>query len=256
MQTVCQIYNHLWSGLLKIAVVLSIGFFATLTNASEQELENMHQQMLDQIKQDTYLTRSATGIDRLSEAVVTALTQVKRHHFVLENYQHYSYDNRPLPIGKGQTISQPFIVALMTELLALEKGHKVLEVGTGSGYQAAILAQLASQVYTIEIIPELGESAEKRLTSLGYHNVEVKVGDGFRGWPEQAPFDAIIVTAAPREIPPPLIEQLKNGGRMVIPVGGQHQIQQLMLLQKDKHGKVTQRSVLAVRFVPLTGDHE
>jgi protein-L-isoaspartate(D-aspartate) O-methyltransferase len=234
---------------------LAILGVCTTSLASEQDYSQMHQEMLQQINQDTYLTRSATGINKLSEPVITALTEVKRHQFVSETYSDYSYENRPLPIGMGQTISQPFIVALMTELLGLKKTDKVLEIGTGSGYQAAVLAKLAARVYTIEIIPELGRMATERLAELGYANVEVQIGDGYLGWPQEAPFDAIIVTAAAPEIPQPLIDQLKNGGVMVIPVGRQHQVQQLIKLTKDEHGFVTQKNVLAVRFVPLTGDH-
>lgn len=214
----------------------------------------MQQLMLENIQEDTRVTQTATGIAHISKAVVDAMTKVKRHHFVLQQFGEYSYDNRPLPIGSGQTISQPFIVALMTEVLELESHQKVLEVGTGSGYQAAILGELARQVFTIEIIPELGNKATKKLDELGYQNITVRVGDGYKGWPEEAPFDAIIVTAAATEIPPPLIEQLKKGGRMIIPVGGQHQIQQLKLLKKDMNGDVSITNILAVRFVPLTGE--
>ncbi len=161
--------------------------------------------------------------------------------------------NRPLPIGHGQTISQPYIVALMTELLAPKAGDVVLEVGTGSGYQAAVLAELGARVYTIEIVPPLANSAALRLEQLGYSNVEVRLGDGYYGWPEHAPFDGIIVTAAANAIPPPLIEQLKPGGRMLIPVGAPFSAQELIVLVKDTKGKVSTRSVLPVAFVPLTG---
>jgi protein-L-isoaspartate(D-aspartate) O-methyltransferase len=164
-----------------------------------------------------------------------------------------AYTDRPLPIGEGQTISQPYIVALMTELLDLEPGDKVLEVGTGSGYQAAVASHLADSVFTIEILPGLAEQATRRLRELGYRDVVVKEGDGYYGWPEHAPFDGILVTAAAGHIPPPLIQQLEAGGRMVIPVGGQFQVQQLVLLEKRLDGSVTTRSLLPVSFVPLVG---
>jgi protein-L-isoaspartate(D-aspartate) O-methyltransferase len=188
-------------------------------------------------------------------SVIEAMMAVPRHKFVSENYLNRAYDDSPLPIGYGQTISQPYIVAYMTEILNLNKNRRVLEVGTGSGYQAAILSPIVKQVYTIEIIPELAKSAATRLKDLGYHNVEVAIGDGYFGWNKYAPFDAIIVTAAAGHIPPPLIEQLKNNGRMVIPVGGSFLIQNLILVTKDKDGNVTTRNLIPVRFVPLTGRH-
>ncbi|TQV89106.1 protein-L-isoaspartate(D-aspartate) O-methyltransferase [Aliikangiella coralliicola] len=211
--------------------------------------------MLEKIRRDAILTSAETGRRVLDKKVMQAMSDVARHKFVSEAYAEYSYENRPLPIGQGQTISQPFIVALMTDFLELEKTHKVLEVGTGSGYQAAVLAVLSGQVYSIEIIPELGKSAASRLKELGYGNVEVTIGDGYRGRPELAPFDAIIVTAAADKIPPPLIEQLKPGGRMMIPVGPQHKVQQLTLVEKNSQGEISVREVLPVSFVPLTGEH-
>ena len=164
-----------------------------------------------------------------------------------------AYVNRPLPIGYGQTISQPYIVAVMTELLNPQQEHKILEIGTGSGYQAAILSRLVRQVYTIEIIEALGERARGDLAELGYHNIEVRIGDGYHGWEQHAPFDGIVVTAAASHIPPPLIQQLKPGGRMLIPVGSRFLTQQLLLVVKDEEGHVTTRQTLPVRFVPLTG---
>ena len=241
--------------LVSVLFILCLMSPFSLSRVMAQDFSTMQQEMLRQIKQDTYLTRSATGIHELSDAVINAMSNVQRHHFVSQPYREYSYENRPLPIGHEQTISQPFIVALMTELLSPKASDRVLEVGTGSGYQAAILATLVDKVYTIEIIPQLGKKAADRLSELGYNNVEVRVGDGYLGWPEQAPFDAIIVTAAAPEIPQPLIDQLKKGGVLVMPVGGQNQPQQLVQLTKDIHGQVTQKIVLAVRFVPLTGDH-
>jgi len=189
-------------------------------------------------------------------SVIEAMTAVPRHKFVSENYQNRAYDDSPLPIGYGQTISQPYIVAYMTEVLNLNKNNRVLEVGTGSGYQAAILSPIVKQVYTIEIISELAKSAAARLKDLGYNNIEVGIGDGYYGWDKYAPFDAIIVTAAAGHIPPHLVGQLKNNGRMVIPVGGSFLVQNLILVTKDKDGKVTTTNLMPVRFVPLTGRHD
>ena len=188
------------------------------------------------------------------EKVLWTMGTVPRHKFVSENLINSAYEDRPLPIGCGQTISQPYIVALMTELLNLSEKDKVLEVGTGSGYQAAVLSGIVKEVYTIEIFEELGTSAGKRLKDLGYQNVKVKVADGYYGWPGEAPFDAIIVTCAATHIPPPLIEQLKDGGTMCIPVGSVFWTQNLMLVQK-RDGKIIAKSVLPVRFVPLLGKH-
>jgi protein-L-isoaspartate(D-aspartate) O-methyltransferase len=195
------------------------------------------------------------GRDTVNPRVLEAIRKVPRHEFVSENLRPFAYDDRPLPIGHGQTVSQPYIVAVMTDLLDLEKGNTVLEVGTGSGYQAAVLAECVKQVYTIEILEELGKEARERLKRLGYMNVEVRIGDGYGGWKEKAPFDRIIVTAAGNNIPPPLIEQLKPGGRMVIPVGEPYAGQYLMLLEKQEDGKIKTRQVLPVAFVPLTGGH-
>jgi protein-L-isoaspartate(D-aspartate) O-methyltransferase len=184
--------------------------------------------------------------------VLNAMLKVDRHRFVPEEMHHLAYSDRPLPIGEGQTISQPYIVALMTELLEVKKGDKVLEVGTGSGYQAAILAELTDDVYTIEIIESLARSAEKTLKELGYGNIRVKVGDGYVGWEEFAPFDAIIVTCAPSHVPQPLLDQLKEGGRLVIPVGDYYQ--ELKKITKVK-GQIKSQSVIPVVFVPMTGNH-
>lgn len=181
--------------------------------------------------------------------VLRAMRKVERHKFVPEEYRDLAYEDHPLPIGEGQTISQPYIVALMTELLELDEHDRVLEVGTGSGYQAAVLAEICDSVYTIEIIESLGRRAGALLKELGYTNVKVKIGDGYKGWPEHAPFDAIIVTCAPTHIPPPLQEQLAEGGRMVIPVGERF-TQELVLLRKE-NGKIIQREVIPVRFVPM-----
>lgn len=190
------------------------------------------------------------------EDVIQAMMSVPRHQFVPKKWIPMAYNDTPLPIGYGQTISQPYIVAYMTEVLNLDEGSRVLEIGTGSGYQAAILSCLVKKVYTIEIIPKLAESASLRLEKLGYKNVKVTCGDGYYGWPEHAPFDAIIVTAAAGHIPPPLLKQLKKNGGMVIPVGGPFMIQNLVLVEKDSTGKITTINLMAVRFVPLTGEHE
>jgi protein-L-isoaspartate(D-aspartate) O-methyltransferase len=188
--------------------------------------------------------------------VIQAMMAVPRHQFVPEKRVSMAYDDTPLPIGYGQTISQPYIVAYMTEILNLDEESMVLEIGTGSGYQAAILSSIVKKVYTIEIIPELAESASLKLEKLGYKNVTVTNGDGYYGWPEHAPFDAIIVTAAAGHIPPPLLKQLKKGGRMVIPVGGHFMIQSLVLVEKGNEGGITTRNLMSVRFVPLTGKHK
>lgn len=187
----------------------------------------------------------------MDKRVLEAMESVPRHLFIPEEARSYSYYDQPVPIGFGQTISQPYIVAFMTELLHAGSNDVVLEVGTGSGYQAAVLAKLVKQVYTVEIIEELGKEAQKRLNMLGYTNVEVMIGDGYKGWPEHAPFDAIIVTAAAEHIPQPLIDQLKPGGRMVIPVGGVYAVQDLMLITKDTSLKVVKEPIIPVRFVPL-----
>ncbi len=195
----------------------------------------------------------ARGID--DPQVLSAMRAVPRHLFVPDQYRDQAYDDHPLPIGLGQTISQPYIVALMTQLAAPDPDDVVLEVGTGSGYQAAVLAQLVDTVYTVEILQQLGDQASERFKRLGYANVEPRVADGYYGWEEHAPFDAIVVTAAAEHIPPPLIRQLKPGGVMVIPVGNRFQVQSLMLVEKTKEGKTTSRSLLPVRFVPLVGKH-
>jgi len=187
------------------------------------------------------------------EGVLRAMRMTPRHLFVPQERVSSAYEDRPLPIGRGQTISQPYIVAYMTELLRPDGSGTVLEVGTGSGYQAAVLSHLYRKVYTIEIIPELAESARARLRDLGFGNVEVRTGDGYAGWPDKAPFDAIMVTAAAGHIPPPLIAQLKAKGRLVIPVGSPSTIQHIILVEKDQAGNITTKSLLPVRFVPLTG---
>jgi protein-L-isoaspartate(D-aspartate) O-methyltransferase len=184
--------------------------------------------------------------------VLQVMREVPRHLFVDVAHQSEAYEDHPLPIAGNQTISQPYIVALMTELLDLQPGDRVLEIGTGSGYQSAVLSRLARDVYSIEIVPELARVSSERLRKLGFQNVTVREGDGYRGWPEHAPFDGIVVTAAPPRIPEPLLDQLAPGGRMVIPVGDF--FQELKVFSKDKNGKVTEKDILPVRFVPMTGE--
>jgi protein-L-isoaspartate(D-aspartate) O-methyltransferase len=191
--------------------------------------------------------------DIRSPAVLDAMRRVPRHRFVPEDARGSSYGDFPLSIGHGQTISQPYIVAFMTETLELDRSHRVLEIGTGSGYQAAVLAELAGEVYTIEIVPELAERARRDLQRLGYENVHVRSGDGYRGWPEQAPFDAIMVTAAPGHVPQPLVDQLAPGGRMILPVG--RGLQDLFLIERGEGG-VRRERLLGVRFVPMRGEAE
>jgi len=196
-------------------------------------------------------TRGETGLAAMSPPVRAALGKVERHRFVPAGQRSLAYRNHPLPIGSGQTISQPYIVALSTDLVAPQPGQRVLEIGTGSGYQAAVLAEIVSKVYSIELVPSLGKEAAERLKTLGYANVEVRIGDGYAGWPEQAPFDSILVTAAAPRVPEALLEQLRPGGRLVIPVGASHEAQELLLIEKRPDGSVERRSVLPVRFVPL-----
>ena len=209
--------------------------------------------LLEEIDAEMRETARWTGRGRLSPRVRTALAKVNRAAFTPPNRLADAWLNAPLPIGQGQTISQPFIVALMSELLDLQQSDKVLEVGTGSGYQAAVLAELAGEVYSIEVLPALAERAAKTLAEQGYANMRLRTGDGARGWAEEAPFDAIIVTAAALAIPPPLIEQLGVGGRLIAPIGPPHGDQELVLLHKQADGQPTERRVLSVAFVPLTG---
>ena len=194
--------------------------------------------------------------EALDDRVLDALRKVPRHLFVPDKVKDEAYENRALPIGYSQTISQPYIVAIMTDLLKPTKDSRVLEIGTGSGYQAAVMAEIVDQVYTMEIVKPLAKQATQRLKEMGYENIEVRHKDGYYGWEEQAPFDLIIVTAASSHIPPPLISQLKPGGRMIIPVGSPFLVQQLVLVQKANDEKLSLRQILPVMFVPLTGGHE
>ena len=213
------------------------------------------QESFEQLRQ-TMVERQLVSRGIADRRVLNALRRVPRHLFVPEEFRRLAYEDHPLPIGLEQTISQPYIVALMTELARVANDHTVLEIGTGSGYQAAVLSVLAKRVYTIEYLAPLGEAARKRLAELGYNNVDVKIGDGYQGWPERQPFDAILVTAASEEVPQALIEQLKPGGRLVIPVGRQADTQMLQVLEKDSGGKITRRNTIPVRFVPLVKGQE
>lgn len=227
-------------GLLGLIIILIL---SPATNAQSDHFKRQRKQMVTKQLENR-------GID--DEKVLEAFMNVERHEFVLPEYRGAAYRDSPLPIEEGQTISQPYIVAYMTQALDLEKDDKVLEVGTGSGYQAAILAEIVDSVYTIEIFETLGKKARELFDELGYDNIYSKIGDGYLGWPEHAPFDAIIVTASPTHIPEPLKNQLAEGGRMIIPVG-RDRVQELILLEK-KRGKLKEKSVLPVRFVPLISE--
>jgi protein-L-isoaspartate(D-aspartate) O-methyltransferase len=227
-----------------------------MVDQANREYEEDRRLLLERVIAETRETGGLTGYSQLSEAVTRALATVPRHGFVPSAQREWAYIDRPLPIGRGQTISQPFIVALMTELLELGPQSVVLEIGTGSGYQTAVLARLARWVYSVERIPELATAAAARLRELGFANVEVRVGDGAQGWEEHAPFDGIMVTAAAAEVPPALVRQLKPGGRLVVPVGARYQTQDLRLLCKDEQGVVRGQSILPVVFVPLIEDRE
>lgn len=229
--------------LYSVAGVLLLALGVAAQTDLEEKLRQLRETMVrEQI--------AARGIR--DERVLQAMREVPRHRFVPPSWERQAYTDKPLPIGEDQTISQPYIVALMTELIAPKPGDVVLEIGTGSGYQAAVLGRLVRQVYSMEILPRLAQAAGRRLKQLGYANVTVKVGDGYLGWPEQAPFDGIVVTAAPPEVPPALVAQLKRGGRMVLPVGKAGESQRLLLLEKSKTSdEVVERTVIPVRFVPM-----
>jgi len=222
-----------------------------MSAADAQDYAGQRARLVVEVDATYAATRAETGLAAMSPQVRAALAKVERHRFVPASQAAAAYRNHPLPIGSGQTISQPYIVALSTDLIAPQAGQRVLEIGTGSGYQAAILAEIVSQVYSIELVPSLGKEAAERLRTLGYANVEVRIGDGYAGWPEQAPFDGIVVTAAAPRVPQALVDQLKPGGRMVIPVGASHAAQELLLVVKKPDGSVEKKSVLPVRFVPL-----
>ena len=239
-------------------VLRTLGLIAALAGGGAQAQDPYAREraaLLQEIAAMARDTGAETGRAVFSARVMAAMAKVPRHRFVPAPYGALAYANRPLPIGHGQTISQPYIVALMTELLDAKPGDAVLEIGTGSGYQAAVLAELVERVYSIEIIEPVGKNAAALLQQLGYKNIETRIGDGYNGWPERAPFDAIIVTAAAPRVPPALVAQLKPGGRMIIPVGGHFMMQYLILVSKETDGKVTTRQMLPVAFVPLTGRH-
>ncbi len=235
--------------------LLSVQMCVFVSTASAASWEDLRQEMVESIREDAIATADYIGKQDFDHRVMQAIGTVPRHEFVPALQKPLAYLNRPLNIGYGQTISQPYIVALMTDLLNPKPHHRVLEVGSGSGYQAAILSVLVDTVFTMEIIPPLGKAAERRLQRLKYANVELKIGDGYYGWSEAAPFDGIIVTAVGGQIPPPLLKQLKPGGRMVLPVGDQFSVQHLMLIEKSEKSEITLHQILPVRFVPLTGDH-
>jgi len=246
-------YQCVTYGLLRLVFVAFVTLPAPLSAADEYLTERLH--LIQLIEQDVKATSAYLKKEALDPRVLEVMATVPRHEFVPDELKSYAYRNTPLPIGHGQTISQPYIVAIMTDLLAVKPDSKVLEIGTGSGYQVAIMAELVNQVFSIEIIKPLGELAADRLKRLGYDKIKTKIGDGYYGWEEHAPFDAIIVTAAASHVPPPLIKQLKNGGRMIIPVGSQFMAQELLLIDKEEGGKIITRQILPVRFVPLTGRH-
>jgi protein-L-isoaspartate(D-aspartate) O-methyltransferase len=238
---------------MRILVLLCSAFlFASGATVKADDYKEERQAMVRTIKAIDRSMRTGSGRFHIDDKVLRGMAEVKRHEFVPWALRLLAYADRPLPIGHGQTISQPFIVALMTDLLDVEEGDKVFEVGTGSGYQAAVLAKLGVRVWTVEIIKALAEDAEARFGKLGYDNVHVRWADGYHGDPENGPYDGIIVTAAASHIPPPLIDQLKPGGRMVIPVGPKFMEQQLLLVEKGADGQVTTRRILPVIFVPVT----
>lgn len=239
-----------------VSRVLTVLMICLCSNVwAEEDYAMARQALVDEIKENVRATRFYLDKEALDEKVLKMMATVPRHEFVPDVARRFAYENRPLSIGYGQTISQPYIVAIMTDLLDLKPDSRVLELGTGSGYQAAILSGMVKEVFTIEIIEELGQAAKQRLARLAYDNVTVKIGDGYYGWEEQAPFDAIIVTAAASHIPPPLTTQLKVGGHMIIPVGTMFLTQQLLLVTKQEKGKLVSRQILPVRFVPVTGGH-
>lgn len=246
-----------WRGIFLVLIGLFLtGYSAWASAGGDDKIAIARDRMVREIKQDVYQTSTFIGQDKLNEEVMWVMSEVPRHEFVPVEVQWAAYENRPLPIGYGQTISQPYIVALMTDLLDVSKDSKVLEVGAGSGYQAAILSLLVKEVHSIEIIPALARECRKRMARLGFSNVTIHQGDGYYGLESEEPFDAIVVTAAASYIPPQLIRQLKPGGRMVIPVGTPFAVQHLMLLEKNKLGVISIREVLPVKFVPLTGKRE
>jgi len=239
------------------AIRIGLSLLLVLTQAvAADEYAEARQRLVGMIEEDVLRTSLYIDREALDPRVMMAMGKVPRHEFVPPEQRRHAYANRPLPIGYGQTISQPYIVALMSDLVKPKPGDRILELGTGSGYQAAMLAELAGQVYSMEIVEPLGKQAAARLSALGYENVAVRIGDGYYGWEEHAPFDAIVVTAAASHVPPPLVAQLKPGGLMVIPIGSRFLTQQLVLIEKQPGGELVTRQILPVKFVPLTGDHD
>jgi protein-L-isoaspartate(D-aspartate) O-methyltransferase len=226
--------------------------FGSGSACSQPSYDDRRAALVAEIERDIRRTQRYTGRASFDPNVLDAIARVPRHEFVPASYRDFAYENRPLPIGNGQTISQPYIVALMTDLASIGPDSVVLEIGTGSGYQAAVLAEIAGRVYTIEIVPPLGERASATLERLGYANVSVRIGDGYQGWPEHAPYDAIVVTAAPQQVPEPLIAQLAVGGKLVVPVGPEGGAQSLRVIEKSDAGDLNSTDVLPVRFVPFT----
>ncbi len=241
--------------MFNLICILPLMMYSSVGITTESDYALQREELVNLIEEDVRATSLYLKKQALDPRVMQAINTVHRHALVPTKQRKSAYLNRPLPIGFGQTISQPYIVAIMTDLLNPQPEDKVLEIGTGSGYQAAILSQLVREVYTIEIIESLGKRAKKDLVQLGYYNIKSKIGGGYYGWKEHAPFDSIVITAASSHVPPPLIKQLKPGGRMIIPVGSNFLTQQLLLISKNEEGAVTTEQILPVRFVPLTGGH-
>jgi len=238
--------------LATLAILAACG--APAGPGTDADFEREREALVRSIERHVHDTRDYLGRAELSARTIAALETTPRHEFVPESIRRYAYEDRPLPIGHDQTISQPYIVAIMTDLLDLEPGCRVLDIGTGSGYQAAVLAEMCDHVFTIEIVEPLGAAARERLVRLGYDNVTVRIGDGFNGWPDEAPFDGIVVAAVADELPPPLLAQLKPGGRIIMPVGDPRGYQELILGERRLDGSLAETQVLPVRFVPLTRD--
>jgi protein-L-isoaspartate(D-aspartate) O-methyltransferase len=244
----------IFARVLLVVLAAASGIFVSPSAHSEDPYATQRAALVAEIAAMARATGHETGHPVFSDRVMAAMGRVARHRFVPADELPYAYENRPLPIGHGQTISQPYIVALMTELTAPEPADVVLEVGTGSGYQAAVLAELVAQVYTIEIVAPVGKQGAANLAATGYGNVHTRIGDGYHGWPEAGPFDSILVTAAAPAVPPALVEQLKPGGRLIIPVGGRWDVQDLLVIVKNDDGSTSRQTTIPVRFVPLTRD--
>jgi protein-L-isoaspartate(D-aspartate) O-methyltransferase len=241
---------------LAAALVLALAALALMAMGGSPDTDPAaaRARLIQEVEAEVRLTSQYLGTERLDPAVIRALRAVPRERFVPEDLRGLAYANHPVPIGLGQTISQPYIVAVMSHLIGIKPGDRVYELGTGSGYQAAVLAEMGADVYTVEIVPELAARAAAVLAGLGYGRVRVRAGDGYLGWPEAAPFDAVIVTAAGPEIPRPLVDQLATGGRLVMPLGGTAETQWLVVITRQADGTLHRREVLPVRFVPITGE--